>query len=72
MEGNNLIRNMSAMVAYEKGLSTWARWVDQNLDPLRTQVIFRSMSSRHNRYFYFYKLSFFSNEGKKKVGMTLL
>ncbi|XP_014512748.1 protein trichome birefringence-like 36 [Vigna radiata var. radiata] len=49
MEGNNLIRNMSAMVAYERGLSTWARWVDQNLDPLRTKVIFRSMSSRHNK-----------------------
>ncbi|KAL9319099.1 hypothetical protein ACSQ67_015616 [Phaseolus vulgaris] len=49
MVGNNLIRNMSAMAAYQRGLSTWARWVDQNLDPLRTQVIFRSMSSRHNR-----------------------
>lgn len=49
MEGNNLIRNMNPMVAYQKGLSTWARWVDQNLDPRRTQVIFRSMSPRHNR-----------------------
>ncbi|TKY53491.1 trichome birefringence 36 [Spatholobus suberectus] len=49
VEGNNLIRNMNPMVAYQKGLSTWARWVDRNLDPQRTQVIFRSMSPRHNR-----------------------
>ncbi|GMY23426.1 protein trichome birefringence-like 36 [Fagus crenata] len=36
------------MVAYEKGLTTWARWVDLNLDPRKTRVIFRSMSPRHN------------------------
>ncbi|XP_073223758.1 protein trichome birefringence-like 36 isoform X2 [Cicer arietinum] len=49
MEGNNLIRNMNPMVAYQKGLNTWARWVDLNLDPQRTKVIFRSISPRHNR-----------------------
>ncbi|KAG4996938.1 hypothetical protein AAZX31_10G106500 [Glycine max] len=49
LEGNNLTRNMNPMVAYQKGLSTWARWVDQNLNPRRTEVIFRSMSPRHNR-----------------------
>lgn len=38
------------MVAYEKGLTTWAKWVDLNLDPSKTRVIFRSMSPRHNRY----------------------
>ncbi|KAK4279523.1 hypothetical protein QN277_011294 [Acacia crassicarpa] len=49
MEGNSLIRNMNPMVAYQKGLSTWAKWVDLNLDPRKTRVIFRSMSPRHNR-----------------------
>ncbi|OWM87649.1 hypothetical protein CDL15_Pgr022762 [Punica granatum] len=49
MEGNSVIRNMNPMVAYEKGLATWAKWVDLNLDPRRTRVIFRSMSPRHNR-----------------------
>ncbi|XP_045808800.1 protein trichome birefringence-like 36 [Trifolium pratense] len=49
MVGNNLIKNMNPMVAYQKGLSTWARWVDLNLDPQKTKVIFRSMSPRHNR-----------------------
>ena len=53
MELYNLTRNINPMVAYQKGLSTWARWVDQNLNPRRTEVIFRSMSPRHNRYYLF-------------------
>ena len=50
MEGNNVYRNLNPMVAYEKGLITWAKWVDMNLDPRTTRIIFRSMSPRHNRY----------------------
>ncbi|KAL5140221.1 Diphosphomevalonate decarboxylase MVD2, peroxisomal [Glycine soja] len=45
----SIITNMNPTVACQKGLSTWARWVDLNLDPRRTRVIFRSMSPRHNR-----------------------
>ncbi|KAK2996463.1 hypothetical protein RJ639_047660 [Escallonia herrerae] len=49
MEGNTVFRNSNPIVAYEKGLFTWAKWVDLNLDPRKTRVIFRSMSPRHNR-----------------------
>ncbi|KAK6929071.1 Trichome birefringence-like, N-terminal domain [Dillenia turbinata] len=49
MEGNNIYTNLNPMVAYEKGLSTWAKWVDLNLNPRETRVIFRSISPRHNR-----------------------
>lgn len=49
MEGKNVYKNINPTVAYEKGLATWARWVDLNLDPRRTRVFFRSMSPRHNR-----------------------
>ncbi|XP_050384832.1 protein trichome birefringence-like 36 [Argentina anserina] len=49
MEGKSLFTNMNPMVAYQKGLTTWAKWVDLNLDPSKTRVIFRSMSPRHNR-----------------------
>ncbi|KAK9912031.1 hypothetical protein M0R45_035905 [Rubus argutus] len=42
------VRNMNQMVAYQKGLTTWAKWVDLNLDPRKTRAIFRSMSPRHN------------------------
>jgi len=50
MEGNSQFTTMNPMVAYEKGLTTWAKWIDLNVDPSKTQVIFRSMSPRHNRY----------------------
>ncbi|KAJ6801531.1 protein trichome birefringence-like 36 [Iris pallida] len=49
MEGGKLFVDMNRMVAYEKGLTTWAKWIDLNLDPRRTRVIFRSLSARHNR-----------------------
>lgn len=50
MEGHTLVKSMNPMVAYQKGLTTWAKWVDLNLDPHKTRVFFRSMSPRHNRY----------------------
>lgn len=50
MEGNTMWKSMNPMVAYQKGLTTWAKWVDLNLDPQKTRVIFRSVSPRHNRY----------------------
>ncbi|XP_044461798.1 protein trichome birefringence-like 36 [Mangifera indica] len=49
MEGHSLFRNINNMVAYQKGLTTWAKWVDLNLDPRQTRVIFRSISPQHNR-----------------------
>lgn len=50
MEGKSVYKVMNPMIAYEKGLTTWAKWIDLNIDPRRTRVIFRSMSPRHNRY----------------------
>lgn len=50
MEGNSAYRSLNPMVAYEKGLITWSKWVDLNLDPRTTRIVFRSMSPRHNRY----------------------
>ncbi|KAF9598764.1 hypothetical protein IFM89_031432 [Coptis chinensis] len=49
MEGQSVLRNLNPMIAYEKGLTTWAKWIDLNLNPQRTQVIFRSISPQHNR-----------------------
>ncbi|KAG2601680.1 protein trichome birefringence-like 28 [Panicum virgatum] len=33
--------------AYRKVLTTWARWVNENVDPARTSVFFMSMSPLH-------------------------
>lgn len=49
VEGQNVYRSMNPAVAYEKGLMTWAKWIDLNLDPRKNRVIFRSASPKHNR-----------------------
>ncbi|CAI9091357.1 OLC1v1026366C1 [Oldenlandia corymbosa var. corymbosa] len=49
MEGSSVYTTMNPMVAYQKALTTWAKWIDLNIDPRRTRVFFRSMSPRHNR-----------------------
>jgi len=38
--------------AYRKVLTTWANWVNDNVDPARTSVFFMSMSPLHIRYYY--------------------
>lgn len=46
-EGNRTVRDMDRLVAYEKGLNTWAKWVDDNIDPTRTSVFFQGVSPDH-------------------------
>ncbi|RDX98542.1 Protein trichome birefringence-like 43, partial [Mucuna pruriens] len=46
-EGNHIIRDMDRLVAYEKGLNTWAKWVDDNIDPTETRVFFQGVSPLH-------------------------
>lgn len=46
MDGNQLFKAMDPMVAYERGLTTWAKWVEVNLDPSKTKVIFGTISPR--------------------------
>ncbi|XP_010522061.1 PREDICTED: protein trichome birefringence-like 43 [Tarenaya hassleriana] len=46
-EGNVTVTDMDRLVAYEKALRTWAKWVDENVDPSRTQVFFQGVSPDH-------------------------
>lgn len=41
---------MEGEEAFNRALRTWARWVDDNIDPTRTRVFFRSISPEHKRY----------------------
>jgi len=38
---------MDRLVAYEKGLKTWAKWVDGNVDITKTKVFFQGISPDH-------------------------
>lgn len=38
---------LSSLEAYKRGLRTWAKWVDKNVDRRRTKVFFRGYSVSH-------------------------
>lgn len=46
-DGRNFYGDMDRMAAYGKALTTWANWIDSNIDIRRTRVFFRSYSGAH-------------------------
>ncbi|KAE8768080.1 protein trichome birefringence-like 2 [Hordeum vulgare] len=48
-EGIHVHHSLEVVDAYTKALITWAKWVDKNIDPTRTQVVFRGFSLTHFR-----------------------
>ncbi|XP_014502678.1 protein trichome birefringence-like 43 [Vigna radiata var. radiata] len=46
-EGNHTYKDMDRLVAYEKGLKTWAKWVEDNVNPKKTRVFFQGVSPDH-------------------------
>ncbi|CAN0896708.1 Protein trichome birefringence-like 39 [Linum grandiflorum] len=47
-EGNKMYKDMNRLVAYYKGLTTWARWVNRNVNPSKTKVFFQDISPSHD------------------------
>ncbi|XP_057954746.1 protein trichome birefringence-like 43 [Malania oleifera] len=47
-EGNATYTDMDRLVAYKKGLTTWAKWVDSNVDLAKTKVFFQGVSPDHS------------------------
>lgn len=46
-EGPHVYQKLEVLEAFEKALSTWGKWIDDNIDTNRTQVIFRGYSVAH-------------------------
>lgn len=48
--GGKLYQDMDRLVAFERGLRTWARWIDANIDKSRTTLFFQGISPTHYKY----------------------
>nr|XP_043626041.1 protein trichome birefringence-like 41 [Erigeron canadensis] len=48
-EGNKVYKegDMDRLVAFGKAIDTWGRWVDANIDPLKSKVFFQGISPTH-------------------------
>lgn len=46
-DGNKITRDMDRTVAMSKALTTWAKWVNSNVDPTTTKVFFQGLSPSH-------------------------
>ncbi|XP_037495701.1 protein trichome birefringence-like 43 isoform X2 [Jatropha curcas] len=46
-QGKRLSKDMDRLVAYEKALSTWARWIQLSINPIKTKVFFQGVSPDH-------------------------
>ncbi|XP_052309927.1 protein trichome birefringence isoform X2 [Populus trichocarpa] len=46
-EGNHVYNELNVLEAFRKALTTWARWVDANVDPMKSLVFFRGYSASH-------------------------
>ncbi|PSS13790.1 Protein trichome birefringence like [Actinidia chinensis var. chinensis] len=46
-EGSHVYGELKVIEAFRKALTTWARWVDANINPVKTSVFFRGYSASH-------------------------
>uniref|UniRef100_A0A803MLH6 Trichome birefringence-like C-terminal domain-containing protein n=1 Tax=Chenopodium quinoa TaxID=63459 RepID=A0A803MLH6_CHEQI len=49
-DGNKLYKDMDRLVAYEKGLKTWTRWVELHLSSSDIRVFFQGVSPDHMKW----------------------
>uniref|UniRef100_A0A2P2JTB1 Uncharacterized protein MANES_09G036800 n=1 Tax=Rhizophora mucronata TaxID=61149 RepID=A0A2P2JTB1_RHIMU len=49
-EGSHVYDELNVLEAFRKAMTTWARWVDANINPLKSLVFFRGYSASHFRY----------------------
>ncbi|GER41133.1 hypothetical protein STAS_17836 [Striga asiatica] len=48
-EGDHVHEKLDVVEAFDRAMATWARWVEANVDPMKTHVFFRSYTLSHFR-----------------------
>ncbi|KAI3525239.1 hypothetical protein L1887_03914 [Cichorium endivia] len=46
-DGDKVVKDMDRVVAFGKAIDTWGRWVDENIDPVKSKVFFQGISPTH-------------------------
>ncbi|PPS02041.1 hypothetical protein GOBAR_AA18624 [Gossypium barbadense] len=46
-EGSHVYEELNVLEAFRKALTTWSRWIDANVNPMKTMVFFRGYSASH-------------------------
>ncbi|XP_062233344.1 protein trichome birefringence-like [Phragmites australis] len=46
-EGNHVYSELNVVDAFHKALVTWSKWIDTNVNPRKTTVLFRGYSASH-------------------------
>ncbi|KAM7266384.1 hypothetical protein ACFE04_004281 [Oxalis oulophora] len=46
-DGDTYVKDMDRLVLYEKALTTWAKWVNTEVDPKKTKIFFQGVSPDH-------------------------
>lgn len=49
-EGDQVHPRLDVTKAFQRSLSTWASWVDKNINPHKTRIFFRSSAPSHFRF----------------------
>lgn len=47
--GSTIAKDMDRLQAFSHALTTWAHWVNQNVNPSKTKVFFQGISPSHSR-----------------------
>ncbi|KAL3637326.1 hypothetical protein CASFOL_019625 [Castilleja foliolosa] len=46
-EGSHVYNDLNVLEAFRKAITTWGRWIDKNVDPVKSLVFFRGYSASH-------------------------
>ncbi|XP_074307022.1 uncharacterized protein LOC141642203 [Silene latifolia] len=46
-EGSHVYKQLDVTEAFRRAITTWGRWIDANVNPQRTHVLFRGYSASH-------------------------